>query len=208
MSQDSYYQRPLSIGAAPARRSVRGWTLPGVGLLAAVLAVLAGCGPDTGPAALAGASGAPGAHSSAASGALPSALPSAPSTTAPTGAKPPMSLTAAPACPAVVQPQCPAAPAAAPASKVTRRLWARHRGHRWTHRRERASRERFAETGGAESHVVRTYEESSESDRTIVRRHGDFGSCPRGCPGGRPRDWDFTGIDARGYLVWPGKVEY
>jgi hypothetical protein len=46
-----------------------------------------------------------------------------------------------------------------------------------------------------------------EHERDSVRRGP---RCLTACPGQRddPRRFDFTGIDERGYLVWPGKVEY
>jgi len=195
--------------------------------LAVALASLAGCGPDTGSGATSEASGAQSAGTAAASAAMSGA---------PTPSSKPASLAAAApeaqACPKLVQPKCPAAPGpaaaplphalAAPMSKASDRLWARHRGEH--HARLHARRERRDLDQRRESQVdryadlrdtemrsgYRMREQSSESDRLVVRREG-YGAgrpCPRTCPGAGHRDWDFAGIDARGYLVWPGKVEY
>jgi hypothetical protein len=92
-----------------------------------------------------------------------------------------------------------------------RRGWT-HRGYRSEELQAPPPVEHYAEARGMEMHGGnRTREELSESDRLVVRRREDSGAtrpCPRACPGAGYRGWDFAGIDARGYLVWPGKVEY
>jgi len=203
----------------------------------AAAALLAGCGPDHPPGAVSSASGAPAASSAAAalSGAeaarASTAAPASPrslSAAAPASAPTP---TLAAACPK--QPACPApAPAAAtpnplakPVGEKSRRLWAGHRAHtrHWGgHRGEVREAmlppppplppvDRYA---GAYRLHEETREDlraeawrSGERRRVIVRRGEAYGGCPRACAGGY-RDWDYAGIDARGYLVWRGKVEY
>ncbi len=48
-----------------------------------------------------------------------------------------------------------------------------------------------------------------QDGRVVIRERQDYAvrpGCPRDC--NWRRDFDMAGIDARGYLVWPGKVEY
>jgi hypothetical protein len=67
--------------------------------------------------------------------------------------------------------------------------------------------DRFARAGGFESHeTVR-----AESWRSDSGEHREFREALRPCPdhcGGPRRFFGYAGIDDRGYLVWPGKVEY
>ena len=47
--------------------------------------------------------------------------------------------------------------------------------------------------------VVEHYREESR---------GGFGRCPLDCRGEAYHRFSYAGVDGRGYLVWPGKVEY
>jgi hypothetical protein len=52
---------------------------------------------------------------------------------------------------------------------------------------------------GAGERVVEHYREEGRDA---------FGPCPLDCRGGAYRRFSYAGVDGRGYLVWPGKVEY
>jgi hypothetical protein len=207
-------------------------------LLAASLGaamLLTGCGPDHPPGAA--ASSAPSASAALAGADASRASKATPSILAESAASAGAALAAAPTAACPKQPACPVpAPSAAapnPLAKAmgekSRRLWAHHRGRAYAglgrgahhHRHFRGETqeamlppppplppvERFA--GGYRMREETRDElrtrawRSDDGGRVIVRR----GGCPGACPGGR-RDWDYAGIDARGYLVWPGKVEY
>jgi hypothetical protein len=71
--------------------------------------------------------------------------------------------------------------------------------------------ERFARLGVHESEETRETSRSeawraSGGERVVVRQ-GDR-PCPDRCRPAGYRTFDYAGIDERGYLVWPGKVEY
>jgi hypothetical protein len=103
----------------------------------------------------------------------------------------------------------------------------RHDGDREFAHRDQGVRERedHAERSGGGAEVRGGYR-IEEGSRQFSRSEysQDYGAarvierdsfrvgprCLTACPGlnGGPRRFDFTGIDARGYLVWPGKVEY
>jgi hypothetical protein len=112
-------------------------------------------------------------------------------------------------------------------SRASRRIWSRHRtvrhGEAYAARERRERRgesdrmqserqDRFASAGSYESRQVTRSESTqvygderfAERGREVFR--GEAYACPRACPG--HRTFDYAGIDARGYLVWPGKVEY
>jgi hypothetical protein len=195
MPQDSPDQlAPARFSMAVALGSRRRRMLP-VAALAAALATLAGCGPDIGPGSEGTATSGPVAKSSAASAVISSAQAtgSKPASAA-AAAAPAIAAAAANACPQPEQPKCPSAPAAQTLAVCC--CCTHNHGHHHHVRRERVRHEAGR---------------SEESVRTIYRRSEDFGPgppCPGPCPGAGRRDWSFTGIDARGYLVWPGKVEY
>ena len=73
---------------------------------------------------------------------------------------------------------------------------------------------RFARLGVHESEETRETSRSEawrSGDERVVVRQGDHGAlrlCPDRCRPARYRTFDYAGIDGRGYLVWPGKVEY
>ncbi len=74
--------------------------------------------------------------------------------------------------------------------------------------------ERFARLGVRESEETRETSRSEvwrSGDARVVVRQSDRGAlraCPDRCRPAGYRTFDYAGIDGRGYLVWPGKVEY
>ncbi len=231
MSQDSYYQRPAPKpaqgGPAKAARGARRWL--GLILTAIGLAALASCGPDSGSGAPAASNSAPTAmNASNASASAAGPAPVAPAC--------PKAVT--PACPAApsVAPKSLSARTAAIWSGASRRGW-RHHGHRfayaeaarrWDEGRpwpgDRPDGERYGHRdglmggpsvdlrGGYRSEFSQSYGGDRFVERYREEAHGGR-PCPLDCRGGLPGDWRgggyrAAGIDERGYLVWPGKVEY
>ena len=71
--------------------------------------------------------------------------------------------------------------------------------------------ERFARADGFEAREESRVVSRSEDWRVSGGAHREFRGAVRPCPGpcGGPRHgFGYAGIDDRGYLVWPGKVEY
>ena len=191
---------------------------------------LAACGPDASPSSASDTASANPAASSAAAAARAGLEPVAPSPSTSAVSAPPANLAAAPACPKAVEPQCPAAPArSTAASGAVRETW-RHVHHKHRHwsnpsvHDEQIAQERDEGAGLTERsaggyrmeegsrEISRSIYSSGHGDERLVER-GDVPSGPRCltlCPGPHagPRRFDAAGIDARGYLVWPGKTEY
>jgi hypothetical protein len=197
-----------------AKGAVRGWILPG--LAALTLIGLTGCGPDSSASGASDASSAPSGSAAAAASASLAASNAATASAAAVAPAPALTpkteVAVAPVCPKIVQPACPTpanlsggAPKvlAAPLSPARRRLWAHPHRARYARHRALVPANEVHWARVDRSDTSRLYQ-----DRVIMRE--DYAAVRPGCPrdcGGR-RDFDMAGIDARGYLVWPGKVEY
>jgi len=194
----------------------------GLAISALAALTLAGCGPDAGGAN-------PSASASAASG---SSAASAAASTMAVNTPPP----AAPACPKLAAPRCPAtAPVALkPAPSHIAAVWSRkasgHEGRGWGRRHcvhrhahhgwadRRVDREQhYGYIGGppVDLRVERREQVVRSDSRTVEvyrESRGGVRPCPSDCRGFRRLDgyrtFGYAGIDERGYLVWPGKVEY